>query len=112
MKKNNVITILIILGVITIAFIVLNQASPQTDEKVIKCIGQNSELYVQLGCHACEIQKEIFGENYRYLNVIDCFYDREECIAKKITATPTWFINGEYYEKVQSIERLKELTGC
>ena len=111
MKKSNGITILIILGVITLAFIVINR-SPQTDEGVAKCIGQNSKLYVQLGCHACEIQEEMFGENYHYLNVIDCFYTREECITKGITTTPTWIISNQQYKGVQSINKLKELTGC
>ena len=76
------------------------------------CIGQNSELYIQLGCHACETQEELFGENYQYLNSIDCFFEREQCIDAGITATPTWIIDGKKYIGVQNIEKLKELTGC
>ena len=76
----------------------------------MKCIGQESVLYVQLGCHACETQQEIFGDNYKYLNRIDCFYEKEKCPG--IEATPTWEIKGKRYKGVKSIEKLRELTGC
>jgi hypothetical protein len=81
-----------------------------TDEEITKCIGENSVLYTRLGCHFCQVQEEAFGENYQYLTTIDCFYNQEECTG--ITSTPTWVIKGEKYEGVQSLEKLKELTGC
>ena len=85
-------------------------------EKVSKslalCIGEKSKLYTQLGCHACINQEKLFGNNYKYLNVTDCFYKKEECINKNITATPSWIINGEMYNGIKQIEELKELTGC
>lgn len=110
MKKSNLITIVIILAVIIFSIIILNKPSPETSEEVAKCIGENSILYVQLGCHACERQKEMFGENYEFLNIIDCWFERDRCDG--ITATPTWEIKGDRYEEVQNIERLKQLTGC
>ena len=111
LNKDNLITIVIILGVLIIAgTILLNGNDTQTDKKISKCIGQNSELYTQVGCHACEKQKEMFGNNYEYLTIIDCFFEREKCGG--IRATPTWIINGEEYLGVQSIETLQELTGC
>jgi hypothetical protein len=113
MKKKLVgITFLIILGVIIIAFFSLKQNKQETPEATAKCIGENSVLYTQLGCHACEIQEDLFGESYEQLNKIDCFYEMEKCSTKGITATPTWIIKGEKYVGVQSIEKLKELTGC
>ena len=139
MKKNTLITILIILGVIVLAVILLNKPSaPTTDAETAKCIGENSVLYIQLGCHACKLQEDMFGDNYQYLNKVDCFYEKDKClnvetsnnpgIIKKffcwvgiskcpvktmgITATPTWIIEGESYEGVQDIEALKGLTGC
>lgn len=86
----------------------------QPSQETIKCIGERSELYVQLGCSHCKTQEMMFGGSYKHLNVVDCFYpgQKEVCIENGIRATPTWIINGEYYEGVQSIERLKELTGC
>ena len=112
MKKNNWITITIILIVIILAFIAINRSHPDTTEDIAKCIGENAELYVQLGCPACKTQENIFGEDYEKLNVIDCFYEREKCIEKKIEVTPTWIIQEEQFKGIKSIDQLKELTGC
>ncbi len=110
MKKRSLITITIIVAVIILSIILINASKNGVSQKTAMCIGENSELYTQLGCHACEIQEEKFGASYQYLNVIDCFYDLSKCTG--ITGTPTWIINGKKYEDVLSIEKLKELTGC
>lgn len=112
MKKSSWITIGILIAVIILAYFLINKQKPETPEAVAKCIGEKSELYVQLGCSHCKDQEEMFGENLKYLNRIDCFYEREKCAEKEIAGTPTWIIGGEKYEGVKSIEKLKELTGC
>ncbi len=104
-------TVLTILAVVILAVVILSQENQTAEEETAKCIGENAALYVQLGCHACEAQEQMFGENVKYLNIIDCFYETDKC-AGIITATPTWEINGNFYSGVQSIEKLKELTGC
>ncbi len=109
MSKKSLVTILIVLGVIILSIIILNRGNG-VSEKDTRCIGQNSVFYVQLGCHACEIQEDMFGENSKYLNMVDCYREREKC--SEITHTPTWIIGGEKYQGVKSIEKLKELTGC
>ncbi len=109
MKKRSLITILVILGVIIISIIIINSSNGVSKETAM-CIGENSELYVQLGCNACKHQEEMFGENKKYLNIIDCWYERDKCL--NIEYTPTWIIKGEEYIGVQSIKKLKELTGC
>lgn len=110
--KNAWITFIIILAVIIIAFFALRKPSPQTDSETAKCIGSKSTLYTQLGCSHCKTQEEMFGENYQYLRTVDCFYNREECTKGNITGTPTWIIKGKEYVGVQTIDKLKELTGC
>lgn len=111
MKKRIWITIIVIIGVVIFSILIKNNfVDGNTSQQITECIGKNSVLYVQLGCHACKNQEEIFGDNLKYLNVIDCWYEREKC--GEITATPTWIINGETYKGVQSLEKLKELTGC
>lgn len=103
------IFIMLIVAIIAI-FIIINKSKPVTSEEVARCIGENSVLYVQLGCTHCERQEALFGDNYQFLNTIDCFYERAKCA--DITSTPTWLIKGEKYIGVQSIERLQELTQC
>ena len=112
MKKGNLITIAIILAIIIFAIIILNKPLPVTSEEIAQCIGENSVLYTQLGCSHCEEQEELFGDNLKYLNIIDCFYEHEKCSVENIEATPTWIIKGEKYKGVQTIEKLQELTGC
>lgn len=111
MKKRNIVTLIIVLAVILLAIIVLTRSHPDTSEEIVKCIGENSVLYTQKGCHACEYQESLFGENSKYLEIIDCWEEQEKCLGI-ITATPTWIINGEKYIGSRKIEELKELTGC
>jgi hypothetical protein len=110
MAKGNWITFGIIILVVILAILVIRKPAPVTTEEVAKCIGKNSVLYVQLGCRACEAQEKMFGNYTSYLNKIDCFYEKDKC--SDIKATPTWVIKGKKYVGVQSIETLKELTGC
>lgn len=114
MKKKDhskLITLgIIVLIAVIVYFSLTNGPMPETDEEVAKCIGENSVLYVQLGCSHCEVQKEMFGENQKYLNTVDCFYNNEEC--SEIKGTPSWKIDGKIVTGVQEIVRLKELTGC
>jgi len=112
MKKSSWITILIILGVIILSIIIINKPTSGVSEEIAKCIGENSFLYVQLGCSHCETQEKMFGKNYQYLDSTDCFYEREKCSLAEIRGTPTWIINDVQYTGVQTIEKLQELTGC
>ena len=107
--------IYLILAAIVIAIILgiyWAKGNGSINEKTAKCMGENSVLYTKLGCSACETQEKMFGDNYQYLNKIDCYFEIQKCIDAQITGTPTWIINGEKYLGVQSIEKLKELTGC
>jgi hypothetical protein len=110
MKKRRAITIVLILLVLILGFVIIARPHPDTSEELAKCIGSNSTLYVQKGCHACEYQEKMFGDNYQYLNVVDCWEQQEECLG--IKGTPTWIINNEEYLGARSIEQLKELTKC
>jgi hypothetical protein len=115
MNKNkksfiiNIIIFVVLIILIILATTIFNKKN-QTTEGIAKCIGENSVLYIQLGCHACKTQEDMFGENLNYLEIVDCFYESKKC--QSIKATPTWKIKGEYYEGVQSINKLRELTGC
>jgi len=110
MKKRSIVTIVIVLAVIILAVLVLTRSHPDTSEEFAKCVGEKSVLYTQKGCHACEYQESLFGDNYEYLTVIDCWVEQEKCLG--IRGTPTWIINGEEYLGARTIEQLKEITGC
>ncbi len=112
MKKNQWITAGIIIAIILLVIYIKFPKNNFTPEELAKCIGENSIVYSQIGCHACETQKQLFGKNYQYVNDYICNDNWDYCLEKGIKATPTWEINGQMIEGVQTIEKLKELTGC
>jgi hypothetical protein len=109
-SQSTLITIIIVLVIASIVILAFTMPVTKSSEEIAKCIGERSTLYTQLGCHACQTQETLFGTNFQYLNVIDCFYNRYNCF--DIQATPTWEINGEFYTGVQSVDKLQELTKC
>jgi hypothetical protein len=115
-STSTIWTIGIILVVLAFSTYIITKNNPSSEitEELAKCIGQNSELYTQTGCPACERQEELFGEYLKHINSINCFLteNRQLCINKKIEATPTWIINEKYYKGVQTINSLKDLTDC
>ena len=111
-KKTTWVTVGIIIGVIILAYFLINKPKTETPEAVAKCIGEKSTLYVRTGCSHCRTQENMFGDNLKYLNIIDCLYEKDKCIEKEITNVPAWIINGEKIEGVQPIDKLRKLTGC
>ncbi len=108
-KKYWIAGILVILAVVVYYF-ATNNNSLSVSEDVAKCIGGNSVLYTQEGCIHCIRQEEMFGDSFKFLNVVDCTGNWDKC--PDVTGTPTWMINGEKYIGVQEIEKLRSLTGC
>jgi hypothetical protein len=106
-QLTNLIFVLIFVLILLGFFIYTNK---DVEEETAKCIGDNSLLYIQEGCSHCETQENMFGENFKYINTVDCTITPQDCSG--IIGTPSWKIDGELYSGVQSIKRLKELTGC
>ena len=111
-EKKSVVIVSLILAFLFGIIIIFFSSNLKVSEETAKCIGENSVLYVQLGCISCEKQKDMFGENVKYINFIDCFYETEKCIESEISTTPTWIINNQKYKGFQDIKKLKELTKC
>lgn len=109
-KKNTRNLIIIILTLLIVTILIFPKKIVDTSKEIAECIGENSILYTQLGCTACKTQENLFGENYEYLEIIDCYYNPELC--GEIKGTPTWIISNQEYLGVQTIDKLKELTGC
>ena len=116
MKKKTVITLIIIIALLIIMPIVAKfglQDNPNIPSKSLtKCIASKATIYTTETCIYCKKQERMFGENYKYLNVIDCKKEPLKCIEAGITGTPTWVIDGQQLPGVQSLEKLKEVTNC
>ena len=95
--------IFIILG-ITLALIVVVSAIRYNQIQTIKCIGENSKLFVQPGSRSCQEQIEILGKDIEYINVIDCFSERDKCDEIEISKTPVWIIQKEKYDGYTSVD--------
>jgi len=117
MRKEKLITGSVVIFVIAIALVIIyfrQVPSPQITESAAQCIGQNSVMYAQTGCSHCLDQEAMFGSYVSKLNIIDCLQQNQtqKCIDAKIEATPTWIIKNQSYTGVQTIDKLKQLTGC
>ena len=106
------LSLVVIIAVIILGIFAMKNNNETPEEKLAKCIGENSMAYIQLGCSACKYQEGLFGDNYKYIQTIDCKIDIKKCIDAQITGTPTWIIKEQKYPGVQTIEKLKELTEC
>ena len=116
-NSSTMITVIVILLVLILsAYILIKDNTPQIQitEELAKCIGQNSELYVQTGCPACQKQEELFGNYVGYLTEFDCLEKAniQKCSVLGIEGTPTWVINGKKYQGLKQISELKSLAGC
>ena len=85
---------------------------------VITCLNDNdATLYGAYWKRDVKNQKEIFGDSIDQVNYIECDSNVEEgqpqlCEDAGITTYPSWVIDGETYEGMQSLEELAEITSC
>jgi len=81
----------------------------------LKIVG--AKMYGSFTCDHCQAQKESFGkEAAGIINYIECNPQgknarRDLCEAAKIQATPTWEINGKFYQGQKSLQELADLSG-
>ena len=102
-KKKFIIIIAIVLIIIGagITYVIL---SPGRYDDFAKCLTEKgAKMYGEDWCQYTQGQKRMFGKSFKYIN-----YE----VKTGLKLRPTWIINGETYERVQSFETLSELTGC
>ena len=102
--------IIIIIGIISTIYYV--RANGNHDNPTMKCIAKNAKLFVSKTCGHCAAQKKDLGEYIEFFEIIDCTTNQEQCQENNILYVPTWVINNENHIGKQSVEQLRELTGC
>ncbi|MEG4507537.1 vitamin K epoxide reductase family protein [Microcoleus sp. F6_B4] len=76
-----------------------------------------AKMYGSFTCEHCQAQKASFGkEAAGIINYIECNprgknARRDLCDAAKIQGTPTWEINGKFYQGQKSLQELADLSG-
>lgn len=82
-------------------------------DTLANCLSEKGAvMYGTEWCPHCQEQKARFGESFKFVNYVDCDYQRGECQEAGIRGYPTWVINGGKYPGVQSLEKLAGLSGC
>jgi hypothetical protein len=109
-KKILLISIILIIFVLVvggIGFSYMNSKKPGPLDDFAKCLTEKGAvMYGASWCKYTAAQKGMFGNSMRFIDYRD-FTENPE-----VKTTPTWFINGQKYEKVQSFDKLAAVTGC
>ncbi|MBL7056381.1 hypothetical protein ISS07_05695 [Candidatus Woesearchaeota archaeon] len=100
----SLIGILIIFGSV---YGYVQSTKPGIYDDFAKCLTEKGAvMYGASFCKYTHGQKGMFGNSMKHINYQDFTED------SNIKLTPTWKIEGKYYENAQSFETLSKLTGC
>lgn len=103
-KKKMIIAVFALIILILIPWVTYYSLTPGKYDEFAKCLTEKGAvMYGENWCQYTNAQKIMFGKSFKYIN-----YQVKEDLRKR----PTWVIDGESYETVQSFERLAAITGC
>lgn len=111
-KKYELILMMAAVCVLIATIIIAPRLNDQTEEDIMKCIADNSWVYVSPTCGYCTEQKEILGSYIELFTLIDCSVNQTMCKNAEVFGYPTWVINKQVYYGVQDIIDLKIKSGC
>jgi len=101
---SSLVVVLIIVGV---GFSFVNSQKPAFLDDFAKCLTEKGAvMYGASFCKYSSAQKGMFGNSAKFIDYRD-FSENSD-----VRITPTWFIDGNKYENVQSLDRLASVTGC
>ena len=90
-----------------IGFSFYQSSKPGQFDNFAKCLtDKGAVMYGASFCKYTHGQKGMFGNSMSFINYKDFSED------SNVKLTPTWLIDGEYYENAQSFDRLSAITGC
>ncbi len=113
-KKSNkkiiiisIVSVLLVLAGIGIGVGFANANKPGLLDDFAKCLTEKGAImYGAPLCKYTAAQKAMFGNSFKHVDYRDFTKD------PNVEITPTWLINGAYYQNVQTFDRLSALTGC
>lgn len=103
--------------VVTAIFVVIqnNNESQQLSKQArfADCLTQKGViLYGSDTCQNCQLQKSMFGDDFRRIHYINCDIHQDECNQKDIQGYPTWMYNGQSFPGIQTFGKLADLSSC
>lgn len=103
-RKVKILAISFVVFLIIGSLTAYSLMSPGKYDNFAKCLTEKGAvMYGENWCQYTQAQKGMFGKSFKYIN-----YE----VKTDLNRRPTWIIDGESYETVQSFERLSTLTGC
>ncbi len=104
-KTKRKIVVFAAIGFLVVASLIAYALlSPGKYNEFAKCLTEKGAvMYGEDWCQYTNGQKEMFGKSFKYINYK---------VKTDLRLRPTWVIDGETYETVQSFQRLSALTGC
>jgi len=108
-SKYYVVGAIIGLIILSTAFYsIYSMSKPGEYDSFAKCLAEKGAvMYGAMDwCKFTQAQKGMFGKSFKFVN----YHEFNEL--PNIRKTPTWVINGAWYENVQPFEKLSSLTGC
>ncbi len=115
MKKKNLLYIFIVVIIISLITygIIRGKSLPGEYDEFAKCLTEKDvKMYGTDWCHFCQAQKKEFGKSFKYINYINCDFNKADCDSAKVKGYPTWTINNQTYPGVQPLEYLSTLSKC
>lgn len=86
---------------------------PGNYDALAQCLTEKDiAMYGTEWCSHCKDQKATFGKSFKFVNYVDCDFEKSKCDEAGVRGYPTWKINGVNYPGKQSLSRLAQLSGC
>lgn len=107
-KYYAIAAVVCVIILMTVAYSVYSINKPSSYDNFAKCLAEKGAvMYGAMDwCKYTQGQKAMFGNSFKYVN----YHEYQDLPG--IKKTPTWVINGQWYENVQSFDKLAALTGC
>ena len=103
----SIVSVFFVLVVGGISLSYLNTLKPAALDGFAQCLTDKGVImFGSTSCQYTHAQEGMFGSSSRFLDTRSFTED------PNIKITPTWLIDGKYYENVQTLDRLSSLSGC
>jgi hypothetical protein len=97
----------VLLIAVSFAFSYANSSKPGPLDGFARCLTEKGAvMYGASFCQYTHAQEGMFGNSAKFIDSRDFSED------SNVRVTPTWLINGNYYQNVQTFDRLSAITGC
>ena len=112
-KKYFIFIAIGLIIIFSILSILAYMKKPGQYDDFAKCLTEKGAIvYGNDYCSYTRQQLNFFGKSKKYLNYIKCIDNEALCDEKGVSTTPTWEINGQMYEQVQTFGTLATASGC